>query len=843
MLEISRLSTENLIENCVTDNKNPRFSFALKSDRQEAKLKKALITVNGWRLETTEQIAIAYAGKPLEPHTEYTVRVVAEDNFGEKAEREMTFRTGKLDESWQAKWITDGSYHFTKKSTSPKPLTFKYNLVFGRPAKKVEIYSTAVGIYKLFFNGADVGYDYFSPGFTSYKNQLQYQYYDITELAKGGGELTAVVAGGWAVGAYTHKRVNRIYADRQAFLCEIRVTFDDDTVEVFGSNKNWQITTEGQYKFAEFYDGETYDATCDLKRVKWKDATEEKIKWKSNITAQYGALVRAYNELLPICVTKSDDEIIYDFGQNIAGVIKATINGKQGQQIVFRHAEILQNGRLFTEALRSAKATATYICKDGEQSYSPKFTYMGFRYVSVSGIKVEDISLSALALSSDIERTGSFACSDERLNKLQSNIVWSARSNFIDIPTDCPQRDERMGWTGDIAFFSPTACFNFNMSRFFDKWLLDMRSEQGKLGGIPVIIPHVKVPGVFETTVKIPMDFWGDSCILVPWAEYRARGDLSLLRQMYPTMKKYIRACKFLAEFLSIGNNRRVWSFHHYGDWCAPEGNWKSWMARGKWTATACIVNSSNILSQIAGLIGEENDRAYYKKLSEEFSEGYRYAFTDGCGRLKDEFQTAYVLPLHFGVFEGEEKKNAAKNLSELVKKSDYRVGTGFPGTPYVLFALADNGYVDEAYLMLLNEECPSWLYEVKTGATTIWERWDALGEDGRFNNKDENDCMVSFNHYSHGAVGNFLYSRVAGIEPIEGGYKRFRFAPVIGGGLTHASVCLNTPYGEICASWQKKDGETIYSISVPVSCECSVEIGDKKHTLSSGEYTFTEVD
>ena len=841
MLEISRLSTENLIENCITDNKNPRFSFVLKSDRQGATLGRALISVNDWTTETAEQVAVSYGGKPLEPHTDYTVRVIAEDNFGETAEREMTFRTGKLDEGWMAKWITDGSYRFKEKNTSPKPMTFRYGFSFGATVKKVELFSTAVGIYKLFFNETAIGEEYFAPGFTSYKNQLQYQYYDITELAKGGGELTAVVTGGWAVGAYTHKRVNRIYADRQALLCEIRVTFDDGTVEVIGSNKDWQVSTEGQYKFAEFYDGETYDATCDLGKIEWKCATEEKIKWKCNILAQYGAPVRAHEELLPISVTKSGDEVIYDFGQNFAGVIKANINGKQGQKITFHHAEILQNGRLFTDALRSAKATVTYICKDGEQIYSPMFTYMGFRYVSVSGIDEENIELSAIALYSDMESTGSFNCSDERLNRLQSNIVWSAKSNFIDIPTDCPQRDERMGWTGDIAFFSPTACFNFDMSRFLDKWLLDMREEQGRLGGIPVIIPHVPVPGVFETTVKMPIDFWGDSCILVPWAEYRARGDISLLKRMYPTMKKYIRACKFLAEFLSFGSNRRIWSFHHYGDWCAPEGNWKSWMARGKWTATACIVNSANILSQIAGLLGEKEDFAYYKKLSEEFAEGYRRIFTDGCGRLKEEFQTAYVLPLHFGVFCGEEKKNAAKNLLELVKKSDYHVGTGFPGTPYVLFALADNGYVDEAYRMLLNEGCPSWLYEVKAGATTIWERWDAIGEDGTFHNKDENDCMVSFNHYSHGAVGNFLYSRVAGIEPIEGGYKRFKFAPVIGGDLSYACATLDTPYGEIKASWHKNKGETIYNITVPFGTECYFKIGNSYRILYSGEYTFSE--
>lgn len=840
-MKITKLLVENLTKNCITDNVQPKVSFAIHSDNPNTDLVNVEICIGNWKKIGKEQLNIVYCGDRLKPFTEYTVRVKATDNHGETDEATTVFATGRLNIPWQAKWITDGAYKFKEKKTSPAPMTFRKKITLGKIIKKAEIYCTAIGIYKLFINGGQVGQDYFAPGYTSYKNHLQYQIYDVTELLKNGGKIVAVVAGGWAVGSYTHKRVNRIYADRQALLAEIRISYEDGTSEVIGTDESWEVTENGNFRFAEFYDGEIYDATIDLNKISWRKAKVEKLKIKPEITAQYGVPVRAHEEFKPVFVSKTETgELIYDFGQNFAGVIKAKINSESGRKIIFRHSEILQNGELFTAALRSAKATATYIAKDGEQTYSPTFTYMGFRYVGVTGIEVENIELIAVAIYSDIEQNGTFSCSDERLNKLQNNIMWGAKSNFIDIPTDCPQRDERMGWTGDIAVFSPTACYNFDTSRFFDKWLKDMRAEQVKTGGIPVIVPHVKIPGNFESTFTMPIDFWGDSCVLVPWAEYKARGDRALLEKCYPTMKKYVKACKSLARLFSFGKHRYIWHFHHYGDWCAPDGNWKFWMGRGKWTATACMCNSSAVVAKVAGLLGYEKDKKYFEKLSLNTANAYKAIFTDGNGNLKTEFQTAYVLPLYFEMFTGKEREKAAGNLAKLVINNDYKIGTGFPGTPYILFALADNGYADVAYKMLLNESCPSWLYEVKAGATTVWERWDGLKEDGTFNNKDENDVMVSFNHYASGAVGDFLYRRIAGIEPIEGGYKKFKIKPLIGGGLTCAEGELETPYGKIKSSWNS-DGEMfVLNISVPACTECFVELPDGvERIVGSGNYMY----
>ena len=456
-----------------------------------------------------------------------------------------------------------------------------------------------------------------------------------------------------------------------------------------------------------------------------------------------------------------------------------------------------------------------------------------------------DISLTALALYSDMENIGTFSCSDERVNKFQSNLVWSAKSNFMDIPTDCPQRDERMGWTGDIALFAPAAYYNFDISRFIDKWLRDLKDEQLKTGGIPNTIP-VQGYGFPATMPVMAIDFWGDACILVPWAQYLARGDRHVLERMYPSMKKYVDACRFWAGF-GFGRYRYIWhtpATLHFGDWVAPGlPKMSDWQKRSKWTATASLANTSGLLARIAGMLGKTADEEKYSELSKRVSQAYISVFTDGNGKLKNQFQTAYVLPLAFGMFPEDQRKKAAENLAKLVKENDYCIGTGFPGTPFILFALADNGQCDAAFKMLMNDKCPSWLYEVKAGGTTIWERWDALKEDGssNFGESDGTGGMVSFNHYAAGAAGDFLYKRVLGIEPLEGGYKTFKVCPVVGGGLTRAKGGTLSPYGRISSEW-KVEGDTFtLEVGVPASTKCTVVLPDgSSQTVGSGNYKFT---
>ena len=845
MLKITRFTCENIQSGCVTDAVCPRFSYCLESDRDGNGVRSALLSVNGWSVQVAEQIGIRYRGAELLPFHTYRAELTVTDQYGETAGAELTFETGRMGTPWEAKWISDADYSFTERKVSPRPMTFRRKFKAEKKISSAKAYATALGIYELTVNWQKAGNRYFAPGFTSYQTQLQYQTYDITGLLAESNTIFVTVAGGWAVGSFVFTRNNRITADRQALLMEIRLTYEDGTQELIGTDENWGVTESGNCQAADLYDGEIYDATIDPDLAIFRKAAEEKLRIHPQILADYSAPVTAHEEMLPVSCRHTGDRLIYDFGQNFAGVVKLKLHGKEGQRITVRHAELLKpDGSLNTDFLRTAKATAEYICKDGEQVYSPRFTYMGFRYISIEGITEQDVEVSALALYSDLRQTGRFECSDPQLNRLQQNILWSAKSNFMDIPTDCPQRDERMGWTGDIAVFAQTACFDFDMSRFLEKWLEDVQAEQLPTGGIPNTVPSQGY-GFPATMPAMAIDFWGDACVLVPWALYQAGGDIGVLRQYYPMMKKYVNACRFWAGLTGTGKKRYIWntpSAFHFGDWVAPDiPKMSQWQGRSRWTATASLKNTSGIVAEIAALLGKQEDQKQYRQLSERVADAYRAVFTDGNGRLKEEFQTAYVLPLYFHIFSGKERENAAENLVRLVKKSDYCIGTGFPGTPYILFALADNGYADIAYKMLLNRKCPSWLYEVKMGATTIWERWDGLDENGTCPIGDDGtDLMISYNHYASGAVGDFLYRRVLGIEPDEAGYRRFRMAPVPGGGLTFAKGSLETPYGLISCEWEIKEGRFMLQGKVPAGTTCQVRLPDgSRHEMQSGAFSF----
>ena len=855
MLNITEVKIDGLRNGCITDTP-PIISFALDSDTPGEELKSAVIRGDDWSIETNDQLNNLYTGS-MTPFTRYKLEVIAEGKSGETASAYTEFSTGRLDAPWKAKWITDGSYSFQRK-LSPVPMVFRkqFNLSNAtddsRKLRRAWINSTAMGVYELQLNGMKIGNEYFAPGFTSYKHQIQYQSHDVSKMiSSAAGEqqtLTAIVAGGWAVGSFNYIRRSKISARRQALLLELYLEYNDGFTEIIATDEKWEVSIEGNYRMAEWYDGETYDARINLKEINWKPADISRQRHKPLIIAEYGSPVRVQEVLKPRSRTKAlSGEYIYDFGQNFAGVISAKITGTEGQIVVFRHAEVLCNGELFVKSLRTAKATATYICTEGTQEYTPRLTYMGFRYVGVSGIAPENLKLEAFVLHSDLEETGSFECSNELVNKLQNNIRWGGKSNFVDIPTDCPQRDERQGWTGDLAMFAGTACWNFDMSRFYNKWLMDMKAEQGRGGGIPMVVPQ----GGFRWPV-MASSAWGDSCIIVPWVEYLARGNIEILRRNYPVMKKFMKAVKWWSAFLSVGLNRRnIWRFpFHWGDWCATEGLAKDWLARGKWVATAFHANSCGLMADIADLLGESEDAGIYRRRREKIIRAYRKVFTDGAGRLKKEFQTAYVLPLHFNMTCCDETKNMTENLVRLIREAGNHLSTGFTGTPYLLFSLSDNGRTDVAYDLLLQESCPSWLYEVKAGGTTIWERWDALRPDGTVNvadlggkktDEESSGGMVSFNHYANGAVGDWLYRRVAGIEALSGGFKSFRIAPLPGGDLTFARGSVKCPFGKIVADWKVNNNDFSITVTVPVSTVCQLVMPDgSEHILQSGVYDFS---
>lgn len=844
MFQIKEFACEGLKTNIVTDRTAPVFTYYVESDRPGAAVQWAALTVNGWTAENPDQRGTYYGGAPLAPFTRYTATLTVADDCGETDTATLTFETGRMDTPWEGRWISDGAYVFKEKKVSPVPMVFRRDIHLKGEVAQAKLYATAMGIYELELNGKKVGNRYFAPGFTSYAHQLAYQVYDVTELLRPDSRLTAVVAGGWAVGSFVFTRKNRITANRQAFLAELQITYRDGSRETIGTDDRWLVTEDGPVRMADLYDGETFDATVELDKAQWRSASYERLRVSPKLLADYGAGVREQETLAPLTCTHMPDALIYDFGQNFAGVVRLTVTGKRGQKITVRHSEVLNpDGTLNTAFLRTAKATATYICKDGTQTWSPSLTYMGFRYISVEGVAEEDVQVTGVVLYSDIRQTGSFRCSNELLNRLQENILRSAKSNFVDIPTDCPQRDERMGWTGDIAVFAPTALFNFDMDRFLNKWLLDVQAEQLPTGGIPNTVP-VQGYGFPATMPKMAVAWWGDACVLVPWAQYMAKGDVEILRRMYPTMKKYVNASRFWCGF-GFGKHRYLWQMPGvlgFGDWIAPDvPKMSQWQSRIKWTGTASLCNISGLLSRIAGILGKKEDERYYRELSEKTADAYCSLLTDGKGRLLEEFQTAYVLPIYLNMFPNQQiREKAAENLAMLAQKNDWCIGTGFPGTPYILFALCDNGQRDAAFKMLLNTKCPSWLYEVKMGATTIWERWDGLDENGVCPISDDGtDNMISYNHYASGAVGDFLYRRVAGLEPVEAGYKTFRVKPVPGGDITSASARVQTPYGPASAAWEQTEREFRVTVQVPVGTCCELTLLDgTTRVLTSGRHS-----
>ena len=734
----------------------------------------------------------------------------------------------------KAQWITDESLKVPPRSEA-KPITFhkKFDVNINQEEvlnrlncpelKSAYLTCTALGIYTVGLNGQKVGDIYFAPGYTSYHNRLQVQRYDITTYMKEQNTLEITVAGGWAVGHYGYNgRKNRLYANKQALLCEIQLNYADGSEVIIPTDDSWRVTHRTAYKKAGFYYGEDYNAN--IKPINLHAAKSITLPFATKLI-EGGPYVKEHEVIKPVSITLGRHGFICDFGQNFAGMIRAEIEGIHGQKIIIRHAEVLKDGELYTKPLRKAKARIIYTCKEGKQVYQPTFTYMGFRYCEVSGISPEKIKITAIALYSDIEQIGGFECSDENLNKLQKCIEWGAKSNFVDIPTDCPQRDERMAWTGDTAVFARTACFNFNMHEFYEKWLADMREEQGENGAIPDVVPRSYIKNNRATPL------WGDACALVPWASWLAYGDDKILKRQYDCI------CKFIEEGLKHCTDY-IWDKgFQYGDWCAPGEGYNSWITKGKYTGTCYFASTVKTAAVTAALLGRKDKQKYYNKLFDDISDAYIRHFTDGNGKIINEFQSAYVLPLYFGMT-GQHTQKFADHLAKLVRKADYHLTTGFAGTPYLLFALADNGYSDVAYKVLMQDTCPSWLYEVKSGATTTWERWDAIKPDGRLNGSG----MVSYNHYAYGSVGDFLYRRVAGIEAVEAGYRVFRIAPLVGGGLTYAKAWTKCAYGRIVSSWELEDKKFILTIEIPEHTEVQIVLpsGRVEHK-TGGTYQFIE--
>lgn len=756
----------------------------------------------------------------LKPATTYKVDVTSWDNHGNRAKANTQFTSGKVNQSWDAKWITiPESYTYE----SPD-FIFKKTFTVNKPIRKATLYGTALGCYVPFLNGTRVGKEYFAPGYTQYSDSIQYNTYDVTnQIQQGTNTALTEVAPGWYTGRLGLIKEGEQWGKARALLQEIRIEYTDGSSDVIGTDGSWQYSTNGPRRFTSFFDGETYDANKKLgdgpfQAVSlYKDKTP-KIRENTGSPVQKGEIIRP----------KRMANGIYDFGRNFAGIIHVKLRAKNGDKVHIGHAEHVENGKLDTTSLRTAKAEVNYTCKDGEQEYEPLFTYMGFQYAQVTSaepdVVLEDIY--GTELYSDIDQIGSYSSNDSRINQLQKNILTSSKANFVDIPTDCPQRDERCGWTGDISVFSPTAAYNFNLDRFMRKWLTDVRASQKRDGLIPMVVPTNNSEQHLQDFYISAMNdaVWGDVIIYVPWAVYESTGNTAILEENYEAMKKWLG---YELRQAGIGIPY-IWGL--------------GGMTRADYTSTEYMAHSADLVSRIAKILGKDSESEKYAKEYQNTKAAFQQYLVKADGHLRRDFQSAYVLALEFNLLTDNQRKLALDDLVANIEKNGNHLTTGFVGTPYLLPSLSDNGRTDKAYDLLFQDTCPSWLYEVKVGATSTWERWDLLNEDGTFNAQEGGDSD-SFNHYAYGCVGDWMYRNTAGIQPAAAGYKKIRIQPLMDNAnrMTSAKSSHKTPYGVVSVDWKKSGGNFTMKVTVP--CNTTAEIilpNGQRATVGSGTYSFS---
>lgn len=749
------------------------------------------------------------------------------------------WETGLLSASeWKADWIAAPRGAGEEESEISPMLRGTFAL--SGSVREARLYATSLGLYELYLNGERVGDRYFTPGWTSYHKRLQYQTYDITALLKeGGNAIGAQLGHGWYSGNLVWKDKRHHYGDRRALLVQMHIVLEDGTEMIVASDGTWKVS-DGPILMSELYHGETYDAR--LEQPGWTVAEFDDAGWaqaeildhsKDILVAQENEPVRRIQSIEPMAVlTTPNGETVLDFGQNMVGWVRCTVNGQAGDEVVLHHAEVLdRDGNFYTDNLRSAQQTVRYLLKGGErETFEPHFTFQGFRYVRVAGVRgpVEPSSFEGVVLHSHMEPTGSFRCSDPLINQLQHNIEWGLKGNFLDLPTDCPQRDERLGWTGDAQMFIRTAAYLMNVDPFFTKWLRDVKADQLENGAVPHIVPNVL------GREHVSSAAWGDAAVIIPWTLYLAYGDTRILEEQYDSMKAWVEHIR------STGDQEFLWNTgFHFGDWLGLDAKPNSYVgATDKdYIATAFFAYSTSLLRKAAAVLGKREDEEAYAVLYENILAAFENEFITPSGRLSVPTQTAQVLGLMFGLLRGEAKERAIRKLVELLEESKYHLTTGFVGTPYLNHVLSGNGQTEAAYKLLFQQSFPSWLYQVTKGATTVWEHWDGIREDGSFWSPD----MNSFNHYAYGAIGDWLYRCVAGIdaEESEPGYKRISIRPQPPqDGLDWAEGKLQTMYGLVLSAWRKLEGGRMeLRVNIPPNTQAGIVLprADRSSAFESG--------
>jgi alpha-L-rhamnosidase len=790
-----------------------------------------------------ESILLTYTGPALKSGQRYFWQVMVWDNKGRVSKWSETsfWEMGLLSASdWKAKWIE------MKGDTgrfSPSP-HFRKDFTVGKTIQKAEVYVTSHGLYELHINSKKVGDQVLTPGWTSYGKRLQYQVFDVTsQIAKGNNAIAAVLGDGWYRGTLAWGNNWAIYGKKLGLLVQLKLMFTDGSQELIVSDESWKCNNDGAIRMSDIYDGEIFDANKKL--TGWDQPGYDDSKWEKvtignhpfKLVASEGAPVRKIQEIRPVKIFRTPKgSLVADMGQNMVGWIRLKVNGPKGTVIKVRHAEVLdKSGEFYTDNLRSAKAQFVYtLAGTGEETYEPRFTFMGFRYVEVTGFPGEltTENLTGVVVHSDMKPTGTYECSNPLVNQLQHNIVWGQNGNFLDVPTDCPQRNERLGWTGDAQAFSRTAAFNYDVSAFFTKWLKDVAADQKPGGEVPDVIPDVL--NSQNSTTASPSAGWGDVSVIVPWTMYTVYGDKKLLETQYPSMKKWVEYIRKKAgsSYLWKGGSK-------YGDWLFYHPPVNNHTAADGYTepdfiATAYFAYSTSLLAKAAKVLGKIEDEKNYTELYNKIRDVFIHEYVTPAGRVGTCSQTSYILALKFGLLPDDLKENAAKFLVEDIKSRENHLSTGFLGTIYICHELTDFGYTDVAYDLLLQETYPSWLYPVKMGATTIWERWDGQKTDSTF----QDAGMNSFNHYAYGAIGDWMYRVSAGIQEMAPGYKQIIFLPSPTKKLTYSKSSFESPYGTIFSGWERKDGKILIHVTIPANTNAKVllPISDPAKVTENGK-------
>ncbi len=706
-----------------------------------------------------------------------------------------------------SKWI---SYPTNEKFSCP---VLKKSFKLNGEIKKATIKMTSLGCYYATLGGERVGDFILAPGFTSNK-RTQVQEYNITKLIKEENELRVTLSEGWFKG-----RINwRNNQDRPnmypALICEIKLLYKDGKVEYIYSDESWE-TALSKITFADIYDGEHYDANYEEKFVPVKVQDYD----RDRLVKQQGEKIIEQETIKPHRIFKTPKgETVIDFNQNLTGYFEISLDAKKGDRVRLSVAEVLdKDGNVYTENYRTAKAEFIYTAKDGYQTYKPKLTFYGFRYIRVDEFpgEITADNIKAIVVHSDIKRTGYLNSSSPLLNKLFSNIIWGQKGNFLDVPTDCPQRDERMGWTGDAQVFVKTASYNYDVEKFFEKWLTDLKTDQTENGYVPSVVPQVWSDDWSGCG-------WGDASTICPFQIYLTYGNRDILKKQFKSM------CGYLKYIGAKSTTRYLWTgCEHFADWLgldSPAGSYKG-ASRDDFLASAYYYYSTDIVCKTGKIIGK--NVAKYEKLRENILAKIRKTYTEY------KTQTECVIALHFGITT--DKKAVAKQLAEMIKANGTRLQTGFLGTPYLLHALSENGYTELAYDLLLQENYPSWLYSVKQGATTIWEHWDGMNDKGEFWSKD----MNSFNHYAYGSVADWVYGVACGINTVEDkpGFEEILIAPKPTKKLSWLSAKIETRKGTLSSAWYKEGDKFRYEITTPSFATIIIE--GKEYKVEKGSYVF----